>query len=88
LRAGFVPIVSLIVLESLAGNRSNRLFYTHFSARQAPYHTIAISPAGEGAYVIDGTALAITTSPWRTHLRAWRVSLTEAGGRNERWRPS
>jgi len=30
------------------------LFYTHLSARQAPYHTIAIPPAGEAAYVIDG----------------------------------
>jgi len=30
------------------------LFYTHLSARQAPYHTVAIPPSGEAAYVIDG----------------------------------
>jgi TnpA family transposase len=30
------------------------LFYTHLSARQAPYHTAAIPPAGEAAHVIDG----------------------------------
>ena len=30
------------------------LFYTHLSARQTPYHTVAIPPSGEAAYVIDG----------------------------------
>ena len=30
------------------------LFYTHLSARQAPYHTVAIPPSGEAAHVIDG----------------------------------
>jgi len=29
-------------------------FYTHLSVRQVPYHAIAIPPAGEAAYVIDG----------------------------------
>ena len=33
---------------------ASALFYTHLSARQAPYHTIAIPPSGEAAYVIDG----------------------------------
>jgi hypothetical protein len=33
---------------------ASTLFYTHLSARQAPYHTIAIPPSGEAAYVIDG----------------------------------
>src|SRR5438105_8033813 len=34
--------------------RTSRLVYTHLSARQAPYHTVAIPPSGEAAYVIDG----------------------------------
>jgi hypothetical protein len=29
-------------------------FATSPSARQAPYHTVAIPPSGEAAYVIDG----------------------------------
>jgi len=33
---------------------ASALFYTHLSARQAPYDTIAIPPSGEAAYVIDG----------------------------------
>ncbi|MGA8761188.1 MAG: Tn3 family transposase [Stellaceae bacterium] len=33
---------------------ASSLFYTHLSARQAPYHTIAIPPSGESAFVIDG----------------------------------
>jgi TnpA family transposase len=33
---------------------ASALFYTHLSARQSPYHTIAIPPSGEAAYVIDG----------------------------------
>jgi TnpA family transposase len=33
---------------------ASALFYTHLSARQAPYHTVAIPPSGEAAYVIDG----------------------------------
>ena len=36
------------------GRDAATLFYTHLSARQAPYHTAAIPPAGEAAYVIDG----------------------------------
>jgi len=36
------------------GRTASTLFYTHLSARQAPYHTIAIPPSGEAAYVIDG----------------------------------
>jgi TnpA family transposase len=36
------------------GREVSALFYTHLSARQAPYHTIAIPPSGEAAYVIDG----------------------------------
>ena len=30
------------------------LFYTHVTARQSPYHTVAILPSGEAAHVIDG----------------------------------
>jgi TnpA family transposase len=33
---------------------ASALFYTHLSARQAPFHTVAIPPSGEAAYVIDG----------------------------------
>jgi TnpA family transposase len=33
---------------------ASALFYTHLSARQAPYHTVTIPPSGEAAYVIDG----------------------------------
>jgi TnpA family transposase len=33
---------------------ASALFYTHLSARQAPYHAVAIPPSGEAAYVIDG----------------------------------
>ena len=33
---------------------ASAFFYTHLSARQAPYHTVAIPPSGEAAYVIDG----------------------------------
>jgi TnpA family transposase len=33
---------------------ASALFYTHLSARQAPYHTVAIPPSGEAARVIDG----------------------------------
>jgi len=36
------------------GREVSALFYTHLSARQAPYHTVAIPPSGEAAYVIDG----------------------------------
>jgi TnpA family transposase len=36
------------------GRTASMLFYTHLSARQAPYHTVAIPPSGEAAYVIDG----------------------------------
>ena len=36
------------------GRDAAALFYTHLSARQAPYHTAVIPPAGEAAYVIDG----------------------------------
>ena len=36
------------------GRTASTLFYTHLSARQAPYHTVAIPPSGEAAYVIDG----------------------------------
>jgi hypothetical protein len=39
---------------------ASALFYTHLSARQAPYHTVAIPPSGEAAYVIDGCS---TTRP-------------------------
>ena len=34
--------------------RVRRCFYTHLSARHAPFHTVAIPPAGEAAHVIDG----------------------------------
>jgi TnpA family transposase len=36
------------------GREVSALFYTHVSARHAPYHTVAISPSGEAAHVIDG----------------------------------
>ena len=36
------------------GHEPTALFYTHHSARHAPYHTNAIPPAGEAAYVVDG----------------------------------
>jgi TnpA family transposase len=36
------------------GREASALFYTHLSARHAPFHTIAIPPAGEAAHVIDG----------------------------------
>ena len=42
LAVDFVPTMSLVVLENATGNRST------------PYHTIAISPAGEATYVIGG----------------------------------
>ncbi len=32
---------------------ASALFYTHLSARQAPYNTVAISPSGEAAHVIE-----------------------------------
>jgi TnpA family transposase len=36
------------------GRQASALFYTHLTARQAPFHTVAIPPAGEAAHVIDG----------------------------------
>ena len=36
------------------GHEPSALFYTHHSARHAPYHAQAIPPAGEAAYVVDG----------------------------------
>jgi TnpA family transposase len=36
------------------GQEASALFYTHLSARHAPFHTVAIPPAGEAAHVIDG----------------------------------
>ena len=36
------------------GHERSALVYTHTSARHAPYHAVAIPPAGEAAYVIDG----------------------------------
>ena len=36
------------------GHDATALFYTHHSARHAPYHTVAIPPSGEAAHVIDG----------------------------------
>ena len=36
------------------GRERSALFYTHHSARHAPYHTVAIPPSGEAAHVIDG----------------------------------
>ena len=36
------------------GREPSVLFYTHNSARYSPFHTVAITPAGEAAYVIDG----------------------------------
>ena len=36
------------------GRAASALFYTHVSARHAPFHTVAIPPSGEAAHVIDG----------------------------------
>jgi TnpA family transposase len=36
------------------GRETSALFYTHHSARHAPYHIVAIQPSGEAAHVIDG----------------------------------
>lgn len=36
------------------GRETAGLFYTHVSARHAPYYTQSIPPSGEAAYVIDG----------------------------------
>jgi TnpA family transposase len=36
------------------GREPSVLFYTHHSARYAPFHTKAILPSGEAAHVIDG----------------------------------
>jgi TnpA family transposase len=36
------------------GHDATVLFYTHHSARHAPYHIAAIPPSGEAAHVIDG----------------------------------
>ena len=36
------------------GREAAGLFYTHVSARHAPYYTQSIPPSGEAAYVIDG----------------------------------
>ena len=36
------------------GREAAALFYTHVSARHAPFHTASIPPSGEAAYVIDG----------------------------------
>ena len=36
------------------GNERTALIYTHLSARRAPFNAVAIPPAGEAAYVIDG----------------------------------
>ena len=36
------------------GREAAGLFYTHISARHAPFHTASIPPSGEAAYVIDG----------------------------------
>ena len=36
------------------GHDATALFYTHHSARHAPYHIAAIRPSGEAAHVIDG----------------------------------
>ncbi len=36
------------------GREAAGLFYTHVSARHAPFHTTSIPPSGEAAYVIDG----------------------------------
>jgi len=36
------------------GREASTLLYTHVSARHAPFHTVAIPPAGEAVHVIDG----------------------------------
>jgi TnpA family transposase len=41
-------------INAHCGREVSALFYTHVSARHAPYHTVAIPPSGEAAHVIDG----------------------------------
>ena len=36
------------------GRDASALFYTHLTARQTPFHTVAIPPTGEAVHVIDG----------------------------------
>ena len=36
------------------GRDATTLFYTHVTARHAPFHTVAIPPSGEAAHIIDG----------------------------------
>jgi hypothetical protein len=43
-----------VLVNAHYGREVSALCYTHLSARQAPYHTAAIPPSGEAAYVIDG----------------------------------
>lgn len=45
---------ALGAMNARYGREASTLFYTHLSARQAPYYTAAIPPAGEAAYVLDG----------------------------------
>jgi len=41
-------------LNARYSRETSALFYTHHSARHAPYHIEAIPPSGEAAHVIDG----------------------------------
>ncbi len=60
------PAEAVGAVNARYGREASALFYTHLTARQAPFHTIAIPPAGEAAHVIDGLLyheadLSITT---------------------------
>ena len=48
------PGEALGAVNARYGRDASTLFYTHLSARQAPYYSVAIPPAGEAAYVFDG----------------------------------
>jgi TnpA family transposase len=48
------PSEAVGAVNARYGREASALFYTHISARHAPYHTVAIPPSGEAAHVIDG----------------------------------
>ena len=54
------------------GHEVSALFYTHVSARHAPYHTVAIPPSGEAAHVIDGLLYHEADLSIAVHRRAPR----------------
>ena len=58
------------------GRETSALFYTHHSARHAPYHIAAIPPSGEAAHVIDGVLYHEADLSIATHH-------TDGGGVND-----